>query len=208
MMRLGMMMLDAYKNKVMPQITKVHATQKKIEINFGDKVGVVGYIDLIADFEGHNTPIILDNKTARNTYDFDAILRSDQLRIYLQATKDKYKTNKVGYIVLPKTLETAFKCDTCKKEKPKGERARKCLEEGCNGNYIKQYTVEPQIMIDEYSEEDLKSYMSEFINIAKLIKSGLFYKNYDSCMKYNSKCAYYNLCHYGNSLGLVNKFRV
>jgi len=205
MIRLGFLMLDAFYKKVKPNIEEVIAVQKNIRFNLGDSVSVIGYIDLIVRYKGVDKPVIFDIKTSRMSYDKDKILLSDQLRIYNYAYEKKYGRHKVGYIVLIKTLDKEFKCSKCNKEKPQGSKARNCVENGCEGKYIKQYVVNPQILIDEYSREDLDNYLKEFINVAKLIKSGLFYKNYEGCHKYNALCAYYGICHFNKDDNLIKR---
>lgn len=41
-------------------------------------------------------------------------------------------------------------------------------------------------------------------NVLNAAHNNEFYENYDSCMMYNKPCPYYNLCHNGSMVGLVN----
>ena len=125
----GHYMIKAFRDKVQSKLTKVHSTQEYIELNNGEDK-VIGYIDMVAEVDGHNEPIVLDLKTSAMQYEDDAVLTSPQLTLYVHAVADKYKTRKAGFIVLNKNLIKNRKkvCSKCNHD-GSGGRHKTCANE-------------------------------------------------------------------------------
>lgn len=97
----GKLMVEAYRDQVIPHIHEVYSIQKEIEITneFGDKIS--GKIDLIASFtDKPGTKYICDNKTASKAYSDDSVLTSEQLATYAEAEGISH----CAYIVVQKTV--------------------------------------------------------------------------------------------------------
>lgn len=97
----GLLMLKAYRDRVLPQINEVYEIQKKIEIinAHGDKI--TGAIDFIACFiDAPGKRYICDNKSSSKAYKANAVLESDQLATYCEALD----MNLAAYVVVEKTL--------------------------------------------------------------------------------------------------------
>jgi hypothetical protein len=101
--RKASMILEAYKEQILPRIKEVKFVQKDIKLTneFGDTF--IGYVDFCAVWEDGRT-IIFDNKTSSIKYAEDAASTSEQLATYFEATKEDLKVDAVGYIVLPKKI--------------------------------------------------------------------------------------------------------
>ena len=107
-------MIESYKNVVMPRIKAVHDVQKyiKIENNIGDTV--IGYVDLIVDYEhtdGKVYKIIADNKTSTMDYARDSVVKSQQLTIYAIAENISH----AAFFVIKKQIQKnrVKKCNKC-----------------------------------------------------------------------------------------------
>lgn len=98
--RKGLMLIQAYKEQVMPSIDKVYSIQKDILLPNETGDAIRGKIDFIASFIGDDNIYIVDNKTSSKPYSEDSVRTSDQLAIYCEAEN----TNKAAYIVVEKKL--------------------------------------------------------------------------------------------------------
>ena len=209
--RKGLLMLSAYRKKVMPKIEKVHEVQKKVVLqnNVGDEI--VGYVDLIADIKGIGT-VILDNKTSSMEYDENAVLTSPQLTLYMHILEQEYNTRKAGYIVMRKSVIKNRKkvCTKCGYD-GSGGRHKTCdaIVEGkrCNGEW--KETIDPDIHIqfitDEIPQQTEDIVMENIDNTNEAIKHGVFTRNFNSCQNfYGSVCPYFGKCFKGNDEGLVD----
>jgi len=207
----GIMMIDAFKDEVLPKIRKVYKTQRKVSEDLAEGIEWNGFVDLVADYEGYDKPIVFDVKTSRLSYDNDKVLLSDQLRVYSHQLREEYNTNLVGYIVLLKTFGNDFYCDTCGKEKKKGSRARNCVD--CDGGkYKSKPKAKVQILIGEYTDEDLDAYKEERAYKAKEIRwkknkvdadprfKFIFTRDMNNCKKYGL-CKMFRCCHYKDMSG-------
>ena len=99
--RKGELMLAAYETEILPQIHKVYAIQKEIQLKnaAGDELN--GKIDFIASFTDEPTvKRILDNKTSSKKYPETAVENSVQLVIYSEAEG----IPDAGYIVVEKGI--------------------------------------------------------------------------------------------------------
>lgn len=222
--RKGLLMLKAFREKVLPKLTKIYSTQEFIELENEDGDTVVGYLDIVADVEGYDTPIVLDVKTSAMKYDEkDSVIFSTQLTLYVHAVCEKYNTRKAGFIVLNKSIiknktKICSKCNydgsggrskTCDKEElvwienKKGIKIEK--SERCNGKWIE--TINPEVyvqfIVDEIPEATENIVMENIQNINQAIKTNNFTRNLSNCSNiYGSPCEYIKLCYYDNMDGL------
>jgi hypothetical protein len=209
--RKGLLMLNAYRKKVIPRLEKVHAVQEYVSLDneVGDKI--VGYVDLIADVKGVGT-VILDNKTSAREYEEDSVLTSPQLSLYTHILKDKYNTRLAGYIVMRKSVIKNRKkiCSKCEYD-GSGARHKTCnnVVEGvrCNGEWTE--TIDPDIHIqfitDSIPEKTEEIVLENTDVINESIKQGLFPRNLNSCTNYfGGNCPYLGLCYKGDMHGLLD----
>lgn len=200
----GHFMLKAFREKVLPKLTKVHSTQEYIELDNGDDK-IIGYIDIVAEVEGYAEPIVLDLKTSAMQYEEDAVLTSPQLTLYVHAVSQKYNTRKAGYIVLNKNLIKNRKkvCSKCQHD-GSGGRHKTCSNETegkrCNGEWIE--TVSPEVyvqfIIDEIPTQTEDLVLENIDDINAAIKTGHFTRNLSMCTNtYGGLCDYINLCYKG-----------
>jgi len=99
--RKGMMILEVYRDDIMPQILEVISVQKAINLpnNSGDEI--VGLIDFEAIFVDEPEVIyIVDNKTSSKAYKDKDLVESDQLHTYAEAQERTH----IAYIVCEKNI--------------------------------------------------------------------------------------------------------
>lgn len=200
MRRKGDILIDAFIRDILPNIKKVIATQHKIQGMIGGIAKVVGYIDLICEYEGFDKPVVLDLKTAASKYDDNAVQFGEQLVLYLNAVGEELGTNLVGYAVLLKNLKTDSVCSACGTEKTTSHRTCNNEVDGarCNAEWTnsKPYS-ETQVMIEEISDRRKKMFLDSFENLAIEASQGLRIQNWNSCFNYGM-CDYFHLCHFGD----------
>ena len=209
--RKGLLMIKAYREKVMPRIEKVYSIQEYVtlENSAGDKV--TGYVDLVADVKDIGM-CILDNKTSAMEYEEDSVLTSPQLSLYVHILEEKYKTRRAGYIVLNKSIIKNRKkiCSKCGND-GSGGRHKTCnaTVEGkrCNGDWNE--TISPDVFVqfitDEIPPKTEEIVLQNFDTINESIKQEVFPRNLNSCLNtFGSKCPYYDLCYLGKMTGLVD----
>lgn len=208
----GLFMIDAFRTKVLPKLKKIHSTQEFIELDNGEDK-VIGYIDIVAEVEGHEEPIVLDLKTSAMHYEEDSVVTSPQLSLYVHAVSDKYKTKKAGYIVLNKNLiKNRIKiCKKCKHD-GSGGRHKTCPKEmgdgRCNGEWNE--TVKPEVyvqfLIDAIPEATENLVLDNIDDINTSIKTGHFTRNLNTCTNtYGGVCDYIGLCYRNSMNGLIKK---
>lgn len=211
MRRKGMLMIDAYRRKVLPKLTKIHEVQRKVSLKNTDGDEVVGYVDLIADVEGIGT-VILDNKTSTIAYDDDVVLTSPQLSLYVHMLEEEYKTRKGGFIVMRKSISKNRKktCMSCGYD-GSGGRHKSCdnivLGKRCGGQWHEE--IDPdvyiQFIVDEIPRQTEEIVISNFDETNKAIKAGNYTRNFNSCHNsFGSKCIYFNLCYKNKMDGLTD----
>jgi hypothetical protein len=208
----GHYMIKAFREKVLPRLTKIHSTQEFIELDNGqDKV--IGYIDIVADVEGHDEPVVLDLKTSASQYESDSVLTSPQLSLYVHAVSEKYKTKKAGYIVLNKNI-IKNKTKTCTKcgYDGTGGKHKTCNNEAggrrCNGEWKETFNpdVYVQFIIDKIPEATENLVLENIDDINVAIKTGHFTRNLSMCTNtFGGLCDYINLCYRGKMDGLTKK---
>lgn len=210
--RKGLLMLKAYRKKVMPNIEKVHTVQKYVSLKNADGDSFIGYVDLVADYKGHGT-VIFDNKTSAMEYEEDSVISSAQLATYTHILEDEYKTRKAGYIVLRKSVIKNRKkiCAMCEYD-GSGARHKTCSNiidgKRCDGDWIE--TIDPdihiQIIISEIPPQTEAIVMENIDSVNSAIKAEVFPRNFNSCTNwYGGKCPYFDLCYKNKMTGLVKK---
>lgn len=208
----GQYMIEAFKTKVLPKLNKVHSTQEFIELDNGEDK-VIGYIDIVAEVQGHEEPIVLDVKTSAMHYEEDSVVTSPQLSLYVHAVSEKYKTKKAGYIVLNKNLiKNRIKiCKKCKHDGT-GGRHKTCPKEmgdgRCNGEWNE--TLRPEVyvqfIVDVIPEATENLVLDNIDDINTSIKTGHFTRNLNTCTNtYGGACDYINLCYRNSMKGLLKK---
>lgn len=208
----GLLMLDAYKKKVLPKIKKVIDVQKKVTLRNSDGDEIVGYVDLVAEIEGHGV-VILDNKTSAMDYEDDSVIVSPQLSLYVHILEDEYKTRKAGYIVMKKTIakNKSKICKSCGYDGSEG-RHTTCSNtidgKRCGGEYAIKIKPEVfiQFIVDEIPEKTEEIVLENFDVINDGIKKGVFHRNFNSCQNwYGNYCPYIGLCYRNQMKGLIKE---
>lgn len=97
----GLMLIEAYRKEVMPQIHEVFAIQERVKLPNENGDYIEGIIDFVASFtDSPDTVYIVDNKTASKAYKRQELEESDQLHLYAY-----YKElNDIAYIVCEKNI--------------------------------------------------------------------------------------------------------
>lgn len=208
----GFYMIKAFRDKVLPRLTKIHSVQEFIELDNGEDK-VIGYIDIVANVEGHEEPIVLDLKTSASQYEDDSVLTSPQLSLYVHAVADKYKTKKAGYIVLNKNI-IKNKTKTCAKcgHDGTGGKHKTCNNEisgrRCNGEWNETFNPEAQVqfIIDRIPDATENLVLENIDDINVAIKTGHFTRNLSVCTNtFGGLCDYINLCYRGKMDGLTKR---
>ena len=220
----GHLMIDAFEKKVLPRIRKVHSTQEYISLKNDDEDSVIGYIDLVAEIEGYDTPIILDVKTSAMMYDEEkSVIFSPQLSLYVHAVSDKYQTRKAGFIVLNKNIiknktKICSKCNhdgsggshkTCNAEYIQTVESKKGPVEKmlrCGQEWIE--TIDPEVyvqfIVDDIPQATEDLILSNIDEINQAIKNETYTKNLANCLNsYGRPCDYIDLCYRGKMDNLV-----
>lgn len=97
----GLLMVDAYRNDVIPQIHRVYDIQKRICLPNQDGDEITGLIDFTGSFvDKPGTKYIIDNKTSSKPYSLDSVKESQQLSTYCEAEG----IDTAAYIVVEKKL--------------------------------------------------------------------------------------------------------
>lgn len=208
--RKGFIMLTSYRKKVLPKLKKVHEVQRKVTLSNNDGDNIIGYVDLIAEVEGYERPIILDNKTSSIEYEADAVLTSPQLSLYTHILEPEYNTRMAGFIVLRKQIIKNKQkiCSKCGHD-GSGGRHKTCdnIIDGkrCNGEWIEKCFPEAavQFLVDAIPEATEALVMENVDDINAAIKAGHFTRNLSSCTNwYGGRCAHFGLCYKGSMEGL------
>jgi len=209
--RKGFLMLQAYRDKVMLRIEKVHSVQEYVSIKNEVGDSIIGYVDLVADVRGIGT-VILDNKTSSMEYEEDAVVTSPQLSLYTHILEEKYNTRKAGYIVLNKqVMKNRIKiCSKCGHDGSKS-RAKTCdaniQDKRCHGEWNE--TIRPEIFIQfmtaEIPPQTEKIVMENYDQVNEGIKKEIFTRNFNSCNNtYGGPCPYIKLCYYQSMKNLID----
>lgn len=174
--------IEAYEKEILPQIKRVIAIQKAVELenDLGDSV--IGAIDFIAELDDGKTYII-DNKSTSSFsyYPQGSVESSEQLALYAYSEN----TENAAYIVYLK--------DVKRDKRIKGSK----------------HTAKIRVMKGTIDTNYQLAILSNFDIINKEIKDGLFNKLDDSskCYFYNKLCPYFNKCWNNSDEGLIQKPR-
>jgi len=228
----GLLLIESFEQQFVPKIEKVLAVQKHSSIK--DEVegdSIAGYIDMILLLKGHDKPIIFDLKTSARLYKQEQIDHSDQLTIYLAMEGQRYGTDTVGYIVLPKAInkEIEAHCEYCGYKRD--GRHKTCNNEithtkellpediakgvtaktttgRCGGPWNETVVLKPevQILIQKKTDDQVEKVMDDQSNIIYGMKNRVVFKNLSKCQNwYGTRCPFFNLCHKNSEKGLVQK---
>lgn len=218
----GLLMIAAFRKKVLPKLKIVHSTQEKVELENDEGDKIIGFVDLVAEVEGHGN-VILDVKTSAREYKENSAIYSPQLTLYVNTLTEKYNTRKAGFIVLSKQVIKNKKkiCSICEYDGSEG-RAKTCDQEHmkvveskkgpveklvrCNGEWNESINPEAwvQFIIDEIPIQTEELVMQNIEDINMAIKTGNYTKNLSKCLdNYGKPCDYLNLCYRGQMDGLV-----
>lgn len=174
----GLMFLDAYNEQIIPNIKKVLAVQQYVEIKneTGDKI--IGFVDLICDWDDGTTKgvVVFDNKTSSVDYKQDKIQNdAPQLATYNEAPIVKnFNPDYVGYIVISKKI---------RKKDPR---------------------VRINVIIDKIPESLIEKTFADYDKVLYNIKMGNFECS-GKCDKPWGNCPYKKYCESGgcDTTGLV-----
>lgn len=194
----GHLLLELYKEEIMPQIKRVVSIQKKVELPNEQGDVITGYIDFEAEFVGKEGIYTVDNKTSGSNYKKSDINEKGQLPLYDEFTQN----GKAAYVVLLKKIGF-LKEKTCQKCGAVTTRnVKKCAEGGkgkdrCNGEFDIVEVVNPkyQILFDEIDEGKKDLLFEEICDILEKIEEGDFPQDRSNqCFQYGKPCIYYNYC--------------
>lgn len=203
-------MLQAHNDQILPKIGKVYGMQIGISSSNGIGDDFIGYVDMEAEYEGHDKPVIFDYKTTSSYYKWNAARESAQLATYVHHRGPEYNTKLGGFIVLSKQIKKIRHktCQTCGNSG--SSRANTCdakiEKKRCHGIWTEKLSFEGkvQVIIQEIDTGFEEAVLDDIDNTANQIKEQVFEKNYDKCEKmYGDKCPYISLCHEKSMKGLV-----
>lgn len=197
----GLLMLNAYRKKVIPKIKKVYEVQRQVSLENEDGDKIIGYVDLIADIEGYGT-VILDNKTSAREYEETSVITSPQLSLYMHILEQEYNTRLAGYIVLRKQVIKNRKktCTKCGHDGTGGRHAtcNNTIEgKRCGGTWSEEIDpdVGVQFIVDEIPHITEEIVITNYDEVNKAIKAGIYHRNFGTCDNYyGSPCPYRDLC--------------
>lgn len=215
----GLLMLKAFKEKVMPKIIEVLGVQTYVKLENSNGDSIIGYVDLICRYEGFEKPVVFDIKTSSIEYKPDSVLTSPQLTLYVHSLSEKFEnTRNAGFIVLQKRInknKTKF-CSKCG-HNGTGQRHKTCdqiikLNElvdkpsRCNGAWIESF--DPEVMVniitDEIPVQTENIVLQNFDDINEALKTDTFTRNFNSCVMPWGKCQYFDKCYKDSNDGLVD----
>lgn len=220
----GLLILENYFNKVLPQFVSVTAVQYKTELVNSDGDSVTQVLDFVATLQDGSV-VLFDNKTTSNLsyYPDDAPATSQQLVSYYYNNKEKFGITAVGFVAIQKMI-LKNKTKVCSKCNANGteSRARSCDAEypgmvvkrgkevegmvRCGGEW--DVTLNPEVLIklivNPVPEASIDLVLSAFDEANHGIKAQNWYKNLTVCKNiYGSPCTFYNKCWKGKDDELI-----
>lgn len=168
--RRGVHILQEYNDQIMPLIKEVIAVQIDETVKNDQQDELVIKTDMIVVWHDGRR-ILFDNKTTSVAYKEDSVRTSEQLAIYFETLKDKYKLDAAGYIVIAKKVN--------KKKKP---------------------AVNINVIIDQIDEETFHKTLEQYDTVLDKIKSGSFEQNHKSCVGKYGPCPFLKYCHKGRDM--------
>lgn len=204
----GKILLRQYIKQILPQITKVLAVQKEIKLVNTEGDEITGFVDAVVEWVDGRV-VVIDNKTAAREYDWDAVLKSTQLALYVHALQDEFKTRTAGFIVLRKgILKNRSKvCSVCGHDGT-GSRAKTCDNEvdskRCSGAWNEKINPEAEIniLINDIPERVEQIVLENLADMGYLIKQGIFPRSLNSCES-PFPCQFRGLCFKNDDSNLV-----
>jgi len=205
----GKHMLEAYRVNIIPRIKQVLEVQMKLDFDNEEGDSILGYLDCVVVWED-DTILVVDNKTSARDYELDSVRTSPQLGLYKTFMREVYGDNiKAAFFVIKKAMAKNKKkiCDTCNHD-GSGSRARSCDNtingKRCPGQWITTVDAkaEVQVIIDDIPDRVETMIVENFDSVNKLINTGIFTKNFNSCKGKFGLCPYYNLCWNDSKEGL------
>ncbi len=207
------LMLDAYKQQVLPYLTDVQDVQKVY--NWTDSQGnsFIAIADFRAKFKGMSC--MSDNKTSSNPYrDYDekSAEKSIQLITYCSQSKDET----AAFFVMSKQIKKN-RVKTCQKCGHIASSSHKtCPAEvdkvRCDGEWSHTIRPEAEIIIRTGAISEIEKQFTQkaLTETANAIKAGIFPHNLEACqpVMYGTKevkCPYYDFCRTGCMDGLKTK---
>lgn len=162
--RKGHLIIDAYKEQILPRFKEVFAVQRfvKLDNEIGDSF--IGYVDLIARWEDDKI-YIFDHKTSSIKYAEDSAQTSQQLATYFEGVGHEFKVDGVGYIVIPKNFR--------KKKEPK---------------------IPIEVILGNVDEVIVQETFDMYDKALNGIKLGEFHCNPKACCATPWGCAYKRYC--------------
>jgi hypothetical protein len=166
--RKGLLLIQAFKDQILPEIHTVFSLQEKVTLPDGNDE-FIGFIDFVASFtDSPREKYIIDLKTSSRVYPDTSVKESDQLACY-----SEYKgIRQCAYIVLVKAL---------KKREPRVKT-----------QIVKDTIDEVQV------NKTFDKISNVFYGITDGIYEKCYEKGDDSsCFAYGRKCPYYGYCRTG-----------
>lgn len=213
LLKKGLIMIEAYKDQLLPKFKKVLAIQKQVELKNDDGDSIIGYVDLIAELHDGRIAVI-DNKSAAREYDEDSVTKSPQLSLYKTILNEtgEFNVTCAGFAILLKNLDKTIKktCNSCDFVAEKGSTHKTCYAEigkkRCGGEWTREVEFEgkSQFVLDEISDA-VENMVLENINVINTsIKNDIYPRNFNNCKtKYGTLCPYYQKCWHGNDEELI-----
>ncbi len=193
----GPLLIQAYQEKILPQIEKVHAVQEEVEFENDDGDTIIGYVDLFVRWKDIGD-VVLDNKTSARRYDNDSVRSASQLVLYAEGLDCMW----AGFIVMMKSILKVKnkECSVCKFNGSES-RAKTCPVENngkrCAGAWNETVTLKGdiQIVLDKISEHSKKMVVENYAEINRGIKNEVFPRNLTKCNDFfGGQCPYFNKC--------------
>lgn len=210
MHRKGVLLINAYIAKILPQVKEVLAIQQQVELVNEDGDSVIGYIDAVVRWVDGRI-VIVDHKTAAREYDWDSVLESVQLTMYVHAVSAQYEnTRTAGYIVLQKNIQKnkTKVCTECG-HNGTGSRAKTCDnkidKKRCGGAWKEKINPEGviNVIINDIPERTEEIVMENLADVNHVMKQGMFTRNLMACDT-PFPCPFKKLCWQGSMEDLVD----
>jgi hypothetical protein len=209
----GLLMVEEAIKQIKNNVTEVLGTQVKVELANSEGDSIIGYADAVVKWKGYDAPIILDFKTSSKMYEDNAVITSPQLSLYVHGLSSDFgHTRHAGFFVLNKHIrKNKIKiCSKCGFDGT-GGRHKTCSNiiegERCEGEWNEKLnpSIFTQIIINEIPEK-LEEIVIENMNMVNsAIKTGIFPRNLQSCIKPYGKCAFYEICHKDDYSQVIKK---
>ena len=197
----GIMMIDAYVDKVLPQIDEVISVQRPTQNR-------VGFIDIEIKLKGHGN-VTADHKTASRAYTQAQVDNSAQLAIYDKEAKN----GQAAYIVFEKNVKKnkQQECSVCGFN-GNGLRHKTCPDESkgkrCCGDWY--VTISPeigvQILVGDVNKKFQETVFRSLESVEEAIHKKCFPMNIEACAnQFGKPCQFIDYCHNGSAKKLKKR---